>query len=91
MQCLNGVRGIRTNGIADRNDAEYITRFAIVRLIADDDNRLRLRFDVAEKFFQLRTAHAEFVRETVIANEINVAVNAAFRAAPCLMVFRVWE
>ena len=53
-------------------------------LVADNDNRLRLRFDFGEPTFKVFGTNREFVRKAMVADEMSVAVNFAFRAASAL-------
>lgn len=52
-----------------------------MRLVADDDHRLRLGFDFGELPLDVLGANRQFVGEAVVADEVMVAVQFRFRAA----------
>ena len=49
--------------------------------MADHDDRLALSFDFRKGAFDFWRAHAEFVGEAMIADEIRVSLQTAFRAS----------
>jgi hypothetical protein len=70
VQGTDRVLGVWAQGVADGDDAEHLAFAAIVRPMPDDHDRLTFGFDGGEPALDVFRTHAEFVRETVVADKI---------------------
>ena len=74
--------GVGAHGIADGEDAEHFAFAPGVRLVADDDDRLRSRFDLRQQLLEFLGADRQLVREAMIANKVLVTRRCSPRPRP---------